>query len=221
MTFPEFILSLRRRLQDRYTYSGSLITTASEDGVRWTSSELIEVCNTAFQEFSRYLLVYGETPLFKQLKTNLIAFNSGTPSNGVLTFSSPSNVLSVLSMSKGSEDDIYAKIDSQKFTDYLAQNKQPRKNEGFFAEFFNTSLKTKYLKILPADNEDVYYSYIYTKTDYSSSDITSATAIHIVGFNDFLLDIAERECRDREKNWERSQILDRRIFIKMGVQVNG
>lgn len=221
MTFPDFILGLRRRLQDRYTYTGSLITTANQDGVRWTSSELVDISNNAFQEFSRYILLYGEYPLFKSLQSNLIAFNSGTPASGILNFANPENVLSVLSMSKGAEDDVYGKIDSAKFTTYLAQDKQPRKDEGFFAEFYNITEHKKYLKILPEEDEEVYYTYIYMKNDYDNDDITAVTSLHIVGFDDFLLDIAERECRDREHNWERAQILDKRIIVKLGIPTNG
>lgn len=221
MTFPEFVLNLRRRLQDRYTNSGTIITTADTDGVRWTSSELVDICNVAFQEIARYILIYKETPLFKNLFGNFVAYDSTTLVSGILTFPSPSSVFKILSISKGSEDDIYGEISSSKFTDYVAQDKQPRKEGLFFAEFFNTTSKVKYVKALPADNSDVHYSYLYYKADYSATDISGATALHIVGLDDLLLDIAEREARDREHNWDRSNALDKRIFLKIGVSING
>jgi len=66
---------------------------------------------------------------------------------------------------------------------------------------------------------DLRYTAIYNKGNYTSSD--SAVVLYIAGMDDLLLDIAEREARDREHNWERSRILDVRIAFKFGVSLGG
>lgn len=221
MTFANFILNLRRRLQDRYTNTGTLISSASTDGVRWTSSELVDISNMAFLELSRMSIVYKSNPLFKELISLSTVYDTKALVSGDLIFTSPANVFKILSMSAGSSDNVYGEISSDIFTTYLAQNKDPRQGERFFAQFYNPTTKVKYVKVLPADNTTVFFSYIYKKDDYASTDITSGVELHINGMDDLLLDLAEREARDREHNWERSKILDQRIYSKIGVVANG
>ena len=70
--------------------------------------------------------------------------------------------------------------------------------------------------ILPAAVVPITYSYIYSKTNYVAGDIDND--LHLQGIDWLLLDLAERECRDREHNWERSQILDVRISTRLGIK---
>lgn len=232
MTFPEFVLNLRRRLQDRHASTGALITLASEDGVRWTSSELVDICNTSLEELSRLITTYQKIPIFQNLLTLTVVYGSTTLVSGKLIFPNENKVLKILSLS-GYQGGIYGEVNPGTFTSYQVGDKEPRKDERFYSRFYNTT-DGKYVKVLPADNQTVIYSYIYIvsdlvtsidginlivtiKHDYDSSDITAETVIDITGMDDLLLDLAEREARDREHNWDRAKILDQRIIFKLGV----
>lgn len=56
MTFSEFLLEGRQYLHDIRKIDGTLITTATEDGIRWTSSLLVSIGRDALIEMARTLL---------------------------------------------------------------------------------------------------------------------------------------------------------------------
>jgi len=53
MTFSNLILLARKRLHDYRDADGGIITAASDDGIRWSSDELQQVCKGALQEMLR------------------------------------------------------------------------------------------------------------------------------------------------------------------------
>ena len=53
MTFPEFVLSVRGRLWDIRARDGSLITVATQDGIRYPASEMLNLCKAALLEMLR------------------------------------------------------------------------------------------------------------------------------------------------------------------------
>lgn len=53
MTFSNLILLARKRLHDYRDENAGIITDASDDGIRWSSDELQQVCRGALQEMLR------------------------------------------------------------------------------------------------------------------------------------------------------------------------
>lgn len=219
MTFANFVLNLRRRLQDRYESDGTLITSADTDGVRWTSSELVDICNTSITAFTRLMFMYKEHPMFSGVVDaySVLVASASVQASGVLTFADPTKVYDVLSVRKSSSKS-YAPISTNLYTLYASDTKAPRSGEYFFSLFFDETNLYKYIRVLPAESATVDYVYLYIKNDYTSSDITGGTSLYITNFDDLLLDLAEREARDREHNWERSKVLDTRIISSLGVR---
>lgn len=218
MTFANFILALRARLQDAYTNQGVKIVSASTDGIRWMSSELIEVVNSAASELSRLFLTYPNSELLKRKTSSIISIKIGGATLGVLSITDKS-VSSVLSVKKTTGES-YGYISPETYTTYLSEDKSPRLNSLFFTEILNDVDGNKNILLLPLDTVSVMYSYLYSKSDYTSIDITEGTNIKLDGFDDILLDICERECRDREHNWDRSTILTKRVLYKIGIISN-
>lgn len=219
MTFANFVLNLRRRLQDRYESDGTIITSANTDGVRWTSSELVDICNVAITAFTRLMFAYKEHPMFSGIidSYTVLKTSESISATGELTFADPTKVYDILSIRKvGGKS--YAPISASFYTLYASDTKAPRSGEYFFSLFFDETNLYKYIKILPAEASTVDYAYLYVKNDYTSSDITSGANLYITNFDDLLLDLAEREARDREHNWERSKVLDARIISSLGVR---
>ena len=214
MTFGNYILRLRARLQDAKTVAGSAITLITQDGSRWSSNELIEIANTAIAETSRLLLLNQISPVGLQLGSDMIiAHGSGaTDSAGKLAI--PTSVLAILSV-EGTEP--YGYVPPDKFIHTKLFTNPLHENEYLYTVVISSDVR--YLFILPAEAKTITYTYSYVKRDYSSS--STSTEIYLQGIDDLLLDIAEREARDREHNWERSKILDIRIASKMGVKIGG
>lgn len=213
MTLANFILALRARLQDLYTSQGVKIVSATSDGIRWTSSELIEVVNSATSEFSRLFITYPKSPLFEKKSSTIISIpKEGNVTNGTMEVTDKT-VFSVLSLKKRTGES-YGYISPENYTTYLSEDKSPRLNSLFFTEMVNES-KNKVIMTIPQSSEEVVYVYILSKGNYTSSDID--LDIGFDGFLDMLLDLCERECRDREHNWDRSTILTKRILYKIGM----
>ena len=217
MTLGKFLIQLRKRLQDVRTSSGVAIVgiteaslnNANTDGVRWTSNELKEVTNNALIELPR-LVQLSQNPVVKQLGiNNMVAQTTISLTTGVST-ALATTVLAVLSVTKSG--DKYAYITPDKYIEYAQVNDFPRSGEYFYTVMFVPEAGRK-IYTLPADSFTATFTYVYARADFSSLD----TEMYMNNMDDLLLDLAERECRDREKNWERSQILDIRIAQKLGL----
>ncbi len=220
MTFGTFVTTLRRRLQDIRTISGTLITDITTSGIRWTSEELIEIANQALIELVRVSNVYENSPLLKQ-----IIGNGYFEARGTLTFSSaelatPSNVLAITSLVEDAATGrSFGYLEPSKFYDVVIEHGAPRDEGFFYTVIFDASAVVRKIMLGASYTGDLRYTAIYNKGNYDSSN--SAVVLYIAGMDDLLLDIAEREARDREHNWERSRILDVRIAFKFGVSLGG
>ncbi len=220
MTFGNFILALRKRLQDMRKTDASLITVITEDGSRWTSAELIEIANSTFIQLTRIIVSYSKVnPIMKQLaETNaMIAGTTGTATAGVVAL--PTDSIGVIEVSLGSNRS-YGWISPELYLSYLTSNAQPRSEGYFYTILLDPTAGTRKIYLLPTTEAGtVSITYIRTKSNYAAAD--TAVDLSLQNIDDLLLDIAEREARDREHNWERSKILDLRIMSKLGINVGG
>jgi len=219
MTFGNFILSLRERLNDMRKYNTSAITLITEDGIRWTSAKLIEIANSSLAQTYRLLTVYSKSPVVEQLAPLIgaIATANVTITSGV--GSMPTDAMYVIELIDASNNS-YAYIKPEKYLLYKGMGKQPL-NEGFFyTTLFTAGGPTvRSIYTLPATSFTATVNYLLCKVNYANTD--GAAVLSLSNMDDLLLDIAEREARDREHNWERSKILDARIAIKLGINIGG
>jgi len=214
MTFGQFILRLRGRLQDLRASDGSVITSFTVSGLRWSSAEIFEIANQSFQTAARLIQTYSNSPIMRQLGTdNFIAKTTGTTdSAGALGISD--NYLFIPDLSDATR--AYGYISPETYHEYLRADSAPRQGEYFYTVMRDISANTRKIYILPAAIVAVGFTVIYAKADYGSSNET--TGLHLTGIDAFLLDLAEMEARDREHNWDRSQILNSRIALSLGVK---
>jgi len=215
MTLLHFVLKLRRRLQDLRTLTGVVIEDLNSDGMRWASSELVDIVNDAITELTRIIATYSNSPIMKQIA------DVHTVSKGILSITNgmslelDSSITAITELINANNEQ-YAWIKPATYFDYLSDTSSPRYGEKFFT-ILKESNGDRRIYLMPSASFVANVTYIYSKTYIKSVDSDS-----IVGYNgleDLLLDLAEREARDREHNWSRSQILDNRIAIKLGVSI--
>lgn len=214
MTFGNFILRLRARLQDRRTASGSVITAIDDAGVRWSADELYEIANSAIIECIRTVKANPTSELAKRLVESTIqAVGSVTFVTGSVDM--PANVMTLTQLKASSTREfVYRKPDE--FASLLVDSSEPSNSGYFYTVVYDiASSKRKILTKPSTFSGAASYVGIYGKVDYGTVNVNDG--IFLTNLDDLLLDIAEREARDREHNWDRSKILDFRIAYKLGV----
>lgn len=214
MLFGEYILKLRARLQDRYDVYNNLITDIAIAGRRWSADELIEVANNAILEVVRYVHLYANTPLGKRLAESVMTIQENYNAvNG--TFELNENVISIISL--GSALNTYAYKPSYNFFELKKDTAGVYSTGKFYT--LVTDMNIGKLRVYLNDD---YTGTISTTSIYAKINFGIASNNVIVpyfGLDDILLDIAERECREREGNYERAQVLDNRIIFKLTAQI--
>src|SRR5690606_1908021 len=132
MTLLQLVLDLRQRLQDMRKENGTVITTISEDGIRWTSSNLLGIINDAFTEATRLIATYAKNPIMSQLANDtLIATTAEAYTDAGINL--PASALMVTSVvNQGENDSFYGFIPAKKFYEYLSDSTQPRSEGKFF-----------------------------------------------------------------------------------------
>lgn len=217
MVFGDFVIKLRKRLQDVRTLAGTSISAFAVDGARWTSDELIEIANFSFEEAIRLINSYTSSPLMRDLGQGYFVAEDGINiTNGVADL--PNTSLDVLSVKDDADKD-YDKISPIQYREFLDSQIALGEGRYYFTVMQNVVTEKRQILVLPQNTVTLTYSYIFNKIDYDNTDGT--TELHLQGLDGFLLDIAEREARDREHNWDRSKQLDARIAIALGVQMKG
>lgn len=214
MTFGNFILRLRARLQDRRTQAGATITTINDVGVRWSADELYEIANQAIIDCIRTVKANPTSELAKRLVESTIeATGSVTLASGSVAM--PSNVMAITQlMATATREFVYKKPDE--FASLLLDASEPANSGYYYTVVYNIATTARLIKVKPATfSGAVSYTGIYGKVDYGTGNANDG--IFLTNLDDLLLDIAEREARDREHNWDRSKILDFRIAYKLGV----
>jgi hypothetical protein len=225
MTFGDFILKLRERLQDVRKADASLITSAADDGRRWTSAKLVEVANDTLLEGMRFIAVYSNSPVLKQLASDLqnvivyTAFSIPTVSGILATIPFPADCIGIPAL-LGDLSKEYTYISPIDFVSYLSDTTKLSRADKLFTILYDTTSKSKFINLLNyTAGENISGIYILARTDYTSSDF--ADDFFVRGLDDLFLDIAERQCRDREHHWDRSKVLDGRIKEKLGLSGSG
>jgi hypothetical protein len=221
MTFGNSILKLRERLQDMRKADASLITLASDNGRRWTSSALIGLCNSALLETLRLISVYSDSPILKQLSGDLqgaVVYDSlGVPteSGAIATIDCPIGCIGIIEL-LGSSSDEFIYIRPIEFISRLSNSTLLSRTDRLFTILFNSDTYVREIKLIGyKTGEQITGSWFVNRADYTIADI--AEEFFVTGLDDIFLDIAERQARDIEHHWERSAMLDARIKEKLGL----
>jgi len=221
MTFGNFILDLRERLQDIRKADASLITLATEDGRRWTSARLIKFANDSILEGMRLIAVYSKNEVLKQLSGDLagivapITFGAPTVVGLIATLPLPTDSIFMIELLADLSKE-YHYIKPTEYQTYLSDSTLLGRKDKVFTELYDTTSEVKKIYLIGYTAGEVMTgSYLVARTNYTSSDI--ADQFFVRGLDDLFLDIAERQARDVEHNWDRSKVLDARIKEKLGL----
>lgn len=218
MTFGEYILQLRERLNDMRKSDASLIVLPSEDGIRWTSAKLISVANQSFGEAVRLINQYALSQKFGVGVSITLSEVISTDSEGAIPLSSTILTVTELYINNEAKTPV-GYIPANYYINYFVDDKKPRKESSFFTIMYDINMGVRKVRTINVGaEEEVVLSYILSKNNYTSEDFEAE--VYLNGIEDLLLDLAERECRDREHNWERSKMLDVRILAKLGINLN-
>jgi hypothetical protein len=212
MTLGSFILTLRKRLQDNYKTDGSLIAAAGDDGIRWSSAELLSITNEAMVESANLLYTYmGKEPLV----------DSAFLFQATLTFVTntkeiPDDALNIIDAFDAQNNTPYTRKSRMDYLKFKHSDREPRSEGCYFSQYQDTSDSKRYMELnpTPQGTGDIHIIYLRSKSNYVIGDI--ATELLLNGLDYIVLDVAERKARDIEHNWERSRILDNRIVVHLG-----
>ncbi len=140
MTFSEFILLSREYLHDLRKNDGTIITSASEDGIRWSSVRLISVCKGALKELLRTLNAYKLTgfvnsDIFYQFVNCRI-----TPTTGIVGDLPVGGLYSIEKISHPTLKRIYEAIPATKFFSEYYFTQPVESGESIPVYYFTTVL---------------------------------------------------------------------------------
>jgi hypothetical protein len=216
MTLKDLVLEVRQRLQDMRTREGTIITDITEDGIRWSAANLLGIVNDAFTETTRLIITaYDNNTVTQQLANDIMQAHQ-TANYTAAGLELPATAFFVTSVNEqGKTDSPYGYTTPRRYYDYAAQSASPKAGEKFYTVVYDAENNVRKLLLLPAEEKAIIYTYVYSIENLSLND--SNQVLPFYGVKDLLKDVAEREARDREKNWERSLVLDKRIAIKLGI----
>lgn len=213
MTFGNFVLGLRRRLQDLRTTTNVLIDNPATNGIRWSSNHLVEITNMALVESVRLIHAYSQfTQLTRLAKTLIYAEVDLTLTTNE---SAIDDTVLYIDGVKDANDELYQYIEPEKYFAYATETGEPRVSANYYTVLYDVAATARKVVCTSATGT-LTVSYLYNKHNYSIASNESDT-VHLIGIDDILLDVAEKECRDREGNMERSMVLEKRIMIKLGI----
>lgn len=207
MTFDDLIINTRYRLFDIRERTGSLITDASNDGIRWSSVILQSVCKGATLELLRILQVLKLTNNFNLSSSyQLISGLQIDLATGVLSGGFPDGVTHVFKLQTADLTRIYSSISQDKFFSYryslgeVAENNIPV-DDAVFASFFNAEDKKIEIRTLPLYPADITNVQAFVRLPFSDLlTIGNTDELPLFDIDDLLLDFCEREARRREHN---------------------
>lgn len=204
ITFTSLLLNLRRRSQDLRNSNGTIIVDASYNGIRWTSKELIDILNSAIGEYLRYRrVIYPIEGIYH----SILEFDKGELEKSAFY----PRIVKVLNLeyNEGELGPSALFVESPPHQFFASKRKLTTLRD---SDIQPQWLETKD-KIFILPSWTVYLTAIYI-ADHTVR-YTLEDEVETFGHDDIILDIAERELRDREHNWERSKILDERIVFKL------
>lgn len=218
MTFSEYILGIRYRLHDIRDNSGTVITDASKDGIRWTSALIQQVAKSALTEMSRTLLAIGLTKHINesiQIRKVQVQIAAGT---GIVN-NLPGGQYKVLRIAEAYESsNIYDQVDS---TEYLSKVWRNRPVDSIqitrrgFVQYYDEADKKIITEVTPISSEDITaFAMVYVSLENLFA-VENTDDLPFINVNDIMLDYAEMEGRRIEHNPQQREFLWSEIQRKL------
>lgn len=217
MTFSEFIIQLRYRLQDIRKADTSVITLATDDGIRWSSLVLQTIAKGAITEMLRTLSAlklneYINTAI--QFQVLPISINVEGGVEGLPD--AYNKILSIID----EDNNTYEFISQEKFftNEYMSldeENGIGNTTNKYFTVFYNFNNEGS-TPIVKTNTTELKSGKAVIKVPLTELyTITNASPLPFVDVDDLLLDIAEKEARNYEVNSPRADALNKNIDRKL------
>lgn len=226
MTFSDLVLKARRRLHDLRDGSGSVITDATKDGIRWTSNELADVCKTGLIELQRNLIALGlkrhiNTAAQYQFVTCEIKVGSGFGE----VIGLPDGFYDVKRLQTTDASKIYEWMEQDEF--FGARYLMVEDSNGNFIDkrvftmVYSEEANRMKVLTLPIPTPEVNnVQAIILKSLESLYDLESTDDLPFVNSFDLLLDYVEREARRIEHNPNQLKAVNDYINFKLRMLSN-
>lgn len=226
MTLGEFIIRLRERLHDIRDADASLIDNPVQDGRRWTAARLLNIINTSLLEGRRLVAIYSNSPILKQLIGNRegvieyisLSMPQISPDNMYHITNYPANIISIFEIISNGVDRFRYEMPTE-FIKFISDKTYLNRKDKIFTVLYDSIANVKRIVLINYDEGSVLTATVLiAKNNYTFDEINED--ILITGFEDLMLDIAERTARELEGDYDRAAILDTRIAFKLGININ-
>jgi len=229
MTFSELILSTRGRLWDIRSRDGSIITNASVDGIRYTASEMINICKGAILEMLRTFDALDISRLVDSATVNRKKDVVIQKDTGEIHDLDNIEFTKIVALRGANPKDIYEYSKTEQFyaryydTETFSNSAQIE--ERVYTILWNETEKKKLIVTLPKFSTDIQGAQVIYRLPYTEiMTLTSTENLPIYDAEDLIWDFAEREARRRENSPQTviqeltATINNKLMELKVGVQ---
>lgn len=225
MTFSDLVLKARRRLHDLRDVAGSVITSASGDGIRWTSDELVDLCQAGLMELQRTLLsldLERHINTANQYRIIQCSIEVGGGYGEVTNL--PSTFYDIKNLQTTDASKIYTWVNQDEFfgARYLMVEDDGESIEKrIFTMVYDSVTKEMKVLVLPIPTEtiDPVQAIAVISLDELYT-LDSSEDLPFINMNDLLLDFIEREARRIEHNPQQLKAVNDYINFKLGTLSN-
>lgn len=227
MTFPELVLSVRGRLWDIRARDASLITDATQDGIRYPASEMLSICKSGVLAMLRTFRAMKLRKLVDEASTYRRKPVLFKKTSGLITELDDVKFTNIIALRGADPKQIYEWDDPEKFYaryyETEAFSESTAIEERVYSIIWDDTKKHKLLLTLPLPTADTPGEVIYRLpyTEIMTLDATDELPLYDV--DDLLWDYIEREARRREGSpamvEELNKMIDRKLTeLKIGIQ---
>lgn len=224
MLFSELILEARQRLHDIRRYDMVLITSATEDGVRWSSTQLQQVIKGALLEMLRTFRSQKKLKKFinNSVQNRVVAavIKAGTGLIDPL----PSGFYNIERIQLQQKGYIYSELDMKEFVAKDWELSQQAStvvddlcaiDERWFMGYWDAIDKKIQVKTLPIPAVDTDVTLYLVQQPQELFTISATVDLPFVEVDDIMLDFIEKNAAQIEDNGSQVKLLNDTIELKL------
>lgn len=219
MTFSEFVLKSRKRLHDLRGATGTVITDAATDGIRWSSDSLQELCIGALQEMLRTFRALGLTDyIHVEVQTRIVPCKIEAATGIVKDL--PAGYLRLHRIQAVYRTQIYDPKDADTFFSKKWRTAGGSSDEGieecWFTTVFDTDdqeLVTHALPVPTADLENCQAIIVLGLESFYT--LASTEELPFLGINDLMLDYVEKQAHQEDHDDPYVKLVTQTITTKL------
>ena len=228
MTFSEFIIIARRRVRDLRTPSATKITTATEDGIRFSSAEMADICKGGLLELGRTLIANNKDDNVNVALLTQMMTVTAAASTGIVSGDDFEGYLNVRRLQQsGNADAIYDFVDpetflSKRYRATPADSDDTAIDERYFTMFYDAENSIPQVRIVPIPASALTLDAFVVISFESLFNVVSLIDMPFIDIDDLMLDFVEREASRSEHDPSQFQLLTGVInnkLMELGIDI--